>query len=63
MQSQEIKYIIQTSKQVTTIQYICPTGSQSYFINIKTSKMLAQRYIKKMLTKITISLQKDYNYN
>jgi hypothetical protein len=30
IQSQEIKYIIQTSKQVTTIQYICPTGSQSY---------------------------------
>jgi len=27
MQSLEIKYIIQTSKQVTTIQYICPTGS------------------------------------
>jgi hypothetical protein len=26
----EIKYIIQTSKQVTTIQYICPTGSRSY---------------------------------
>jgi hypothetical protein len=30
IQSQEINYIIQTSKQVTTIQYICPIGSQSY---------------------------------
>jgi hypothetical protein len=30
IQSQEIKYIIQTSKQMTIIQYICPTGSQSY---------------------------------
>jgi hypothetical protein len=29
-QSHEIKYIIQTSKQMTTIQYFCPTGSQSY---------------------------------
>jgi hypothetical protein len=46
IQSQAIKYIIQTSKQVTTIQYICSTGSQSYYINIKTSKMLAQRYKK-----------------
>ena len=34
MQSQEIKYIIQTSKQVTTIQYICPTGSLSLYIYI-----------------------------
>jgi hypothetical protein len=30
IQSQEKKYIIQISKQVTTIQYICPTRSQSY---------------------------------
>jgi hypothetical protein len=34
MQSQEIKYIIQTSKQVTTIQYICPNGSLSLYIYI-----------------------------
>ena len=30
IQSREIKNIIQMSKQVTTLQYICPTGSQSY---------------------------------
>ena len=30
IQSQEIMYIIRTSRQVTTTQYICPTGYQCY---------------------------------
>ena len=44
MQSQEIKYIIQTSKQVTTILYNCPTG-YIYIICV-----ILRHYLKHILT-------------